>query len=57
MPFIQIHMLTGRTDDQKRDLLSGVTDAVEQALGAPRDSIRVWIEEFPPEHFNKTALD
>lgn len=56
MPFIEINMLTGRTDEQKRQLLGGVTDAVEAALGAPRETIRVWINEFQSEHFNKTAL-
>ena len=56
MPFIQINMLEGRTEEQKRDLLVGVTDAVEKALGAPRDTIRVWIQEIQSEHFNKTAL-
>ena len=46
MPLIQINMATGRTDDEKRALLSAVTDAVEGSLGVRRSSIRVWINEF-----------
>jgi 4-oxalocrotonate tautomerase len=39
-------MATGRTPGQKRALLEAITDAVEQHLEAPRDSVRVWITEF-----------
>jgi 4-oxalocrotonate tautomerase len=46
MPFIEIHMLEGRTDKQKKELLDGVTEAVRSSLGVPLSSIRVWIQEF-----------
>ena len=46
MPFIQINMLEGRTDDQKRALLEGVTQAAHEATGAPVETIRVWIVEM-----------
>lgn len=46
MPLIEIHMLEGRTDDQKKALLAAVTEAVETSIGASRASIRVWIQEF-----------
>jgi 4-oxalocrotonate tautomerase len=48
MPLVEIHMATGRTDAQKRALLEAVTDAVHRAIGAPVESIRVWIHEFEP---------
>ncbi len=47
MPLIEIHMLEGRTDQQKRALLDAVTEAVRVSIGAPLSSIRVWIQEFP----------
>jgi len=47
MPLIEVHMLEGRTEDQKKALLTAVTKAVHESIGAPVDSIRVWIEEFP----------
>ena len=47
MPLIQIHLAKERTEDQKKELMSGITDLVEETLDAPRDSIRVWINEFP----------
>ena len=27
--------------------MTGITDLTEKVIGAPRDSIRVWINEFP----------
>jgi 4-oxalocrotonate tautomerase len=51
MPLIQINLAAGRTDDQKRALLQAVTDAVESSIGAPLESIRVWISEFEPTEY------
>jgi len=48
MPLIQISMLEGRTDEQKKALLAAVTDAVHTSIGASLPSIRVWINEFAP---------
>ena len=47
MPLIQIYLAEGRTEKQKKDLMTGMTDLTEKVIGAPRDSIRVWINEFP----------
>lgn len=51
MPLVEIHMLGGRTDEQKRALLDGVTEAVRRSLGVPLTSIRVWIQEFSPKDY------
>lgn len=47
MPIIDISVAQGRTDEQLRDLMQRVHDAVEE-WGAPADSIRVLIREVPP---------
>ena len=47
MPLVQVSMADGRTPQQKRALLDGITKVVQDALGASLDSIRVWIVEFP----------
>jgi 4-oxalocrotonate tautomerase len=47
VPLINIHMAEGRTAEQKLALLRAITDAVVEHLGAPLDSVRVWIDEFP----------
>ena len=44
-------MAEGRTPEQKRALMSAITDAMVEHIGAPRDSVRVWINEFPSTDF------
>ncbi len=51
MPLIEIHLLEGRTDEQKEKLLSAVTKAVHDSIGAPLPSIRIWIQEFSPKEY------
>ena len=51
MPLINVHMAAGRTDEQKRAMLSAVTEAVHTSIGAPVESIRVWITEMEPTGF------
>ena len=51
MPLIEIHLLEGRTDEQKKALLTAVTDAVHTSIGAPMESIRVWVQEFSPKEY------
>jgi len=51
MPLIEIHLLEGRTDEQKKALLSAVTEAVQASIGAPLETIRVWIQEFSPREY------
>ncbi len=45
MPFAQITLMTGRTDEMKADLIREVTDAIHKAVGAPKESIRVALYE------------
>ncbi len=51
MPLIEIHMLEGRSEEQKKALLEAITRAVHESIGAPHPSIRVWIQEFSPKEF------
>lgn len=51
MPLVNVHMATGRTLEQKRALMTAITDAVTEHLGAPRDSVRVWITEMDPTDY------
>ena len=51
MPLVEIHLLEGRTAEQKKKLLASVTEAVHESLGASLASIRVWIQEFSDEEY------
>ncbi len=51
MPLVEVTMIEGRSAEQKSALITQVTDAVERAIGAPRNAIRVAIRELPAEHW------
>jgi 4-oxalocrotonate tautomerase len=51
MPIVEITLIEGRDDEAKTRLCAKVTDAVIEAVGAPRESVRVILREIPPTHF------
>ena len=60
MPFAQIYMLEGRTEEQKRAVIEKVTQALVEALDAPPANVRVWIHDMPKENWGiagQTAKD
>ncbi len=51
MPFIEVTLVEGRSPEQLRALISGLTQAASAAVGAPVGNIRVVIREVPPTHW------
>ena len=51
MPVVTIAMYDGRSLDQKRELVKGVTDVVARVTGNPPDSVHVVIEEVKRENW------
>ena len=51
MPIIQIHMLPGRTDEEKRAVLTAIHEAVTSTLGVPDSAVRAWITDMDPAAF------
>ena len=47
MPFAQIYMLEGRTEEQKKAVIEKVTQALVEAVNAPVTTVRVLIQEVP----------
>lgn len=47
MPFAQIYLIEGRSEEQKRAVIEKVTAALCEAVGAPKDNVRVWIQDVP----------
>lgn len=47
MPFAQIYMIEGRTEEQKRAVIEKVTAALCEAVGTPKENVRVWIQDVP----------
>ncbi|WP_272941693.1 2-hydroxymuconate tautomerase [Marinobacterium stanieri] len=51
MPIAQLHIMEGRSDEQKETLIKEVTQAIARSLDAPEESVRVLIDEMPKQHF------
>ncbi|GEP39437.1 4-oxalocrotonate tautomerase [Nocardioides psychrotolerans] len=51
MPFIEVTLVEGRSPEQLRALISGLTQAASAAVDAPMGNIRVVIREVPPTHW------
>lgn len=51
MPLIQVTMIEGRSADAKIALIRGLTDAAVEGTGAPRETIRVILQEVPGAHW------
>lgn len=60
MPFAQIYLIEGRTEEQKRAVIQKVSAALSEAVGAPIQNVRVWITEVPKTNWGiagETAKD
>lgn len=51
MPVVQVHLLEGRTDEQKEAVIVEITEAMHRAVGAPHETVRVIINEMPKQNF------
>lgn len=51
MPIAEIHLLAGRTEEQKRNLIREMTRAIAETVNVNPEQVRVIIHEMPKEHF------
>ena len=51
MPFAQIYLIEGRTEEQKRALIEKVTAAIVEAVNAPKENVRVWLHDVSKENW------
>lgn len=51
MPLAQVFMIEGRSEEQKRAVIEKVTQALVEAIDAPRQNVRVWIHDVPKENW------
>lgn len=60
MPFAQVFLIEGRSEEQKRAVIEKVSAALSEAVGAPMQNVRVWITEVPKTNWGiagQTAKD
>ncbi len=51
MPLIQVTLREGRSAEQLRALISALTRAAVESIDAPKESVRVIIQEVPATHW------
>lgn len=56
MPIVHIHMLEGRTLDQKRELVRSVTEAVVNSVSVPPERVHIVIDEMKRENFGECGI-
>ncbi len=56
MPRIIVQAFAGRTLDQKRVLISGITEAVVSSFKADPDDVIVVIQEMVPENYGRAGI-
>jgi 4-oxalocrotonate tautomerase len=50
MPMLNVQILQGHSAAKKTDLLKKLTQSVVDSIGAPLASVRIVLQEIPPEH-------
>ncbi|HLQ83147.1 2-hydroxymuconate tautomerase [Staphylococcus cohnii] len=56
MPIVNVKLLEGRSDEQLKNLVTEVTNAVEKTTGANKDAIQVVIEEMKASHYGVAGI-
>lgn len=51
MPIIEVHLMEGRSAEQKSSAAVAITAAVSQALGVSPDTVRILITEHRGDEF------
>ncbi len=56
MPILTIHMLEGRSKEQKKNLIEKVTQTVVETLDTPPEAVRIVISEMSSEDYGVAGL-
>ena len=51
MPLVQITLVQGRDDDAVSRCVTAVARTVAETLGAPLSTVRVYVQQIPPQHY------
>lgn len=51
MPIVNIHLIEGRTLEQKRALVENVTKAICESVDAPPESVRIILSDMKKQDY------
>ncbi|NEU31903.1 2-hydroxymuconate tautomerase family protein [bacterium LRH843] len=53
MPFITIKVLEGKTEEQKREMISQMTNMISETWGIPKEVIFIFFEDLKKGDYGK----
>ena len=56
MPIAHIHILEGRSKEQKQILIENITIAISESLDISKEKVRVLITEVPKENWGTGGI-
>ncbi|MBI4030909.1 MAG: 4-oxalocrotonate tautomerase [Proteobacteria bacterium] len=56
MPIVQIHLIEGRTAEQKRALVRKVTDAVCNSVSCPPEAVHIILSDMKRENYAEAGI-
>lgn len=56
MPIIQVELLEGRTEEQKRAMVKSITDAVVNTINCPPEAVSIIIRDMKRENYAKAGV-
>lgn len=56
MPIIHIHLLDGRTVDQKRNLVKAVTDAVVSTIDTKPEAVKIVLHDMATHDYATAGI-
>jgi 4-oxalocrotonate tautomerase len=56
MPFINVRMLEGRDQEQKKKLVKAITDSMEEICGADPQHVHVVIDEVAKDKWSRGGI-
>ena len=50
MPVVQVHLWEGRTEEQIKEIIAGITNVFVE-MGSKPESVRVLVQDYPKTHW------
>ena len=51
MPFVQVNLIEGRSEEQLEKLAEAITETIVKTLGVPREVVWIELNEMPKNRF------
>ena len=56
MPFVQVNLIEGRSEEQLEKLAEAITETIVKTLGVPREVVWIELNEMPKNRFAQAGV-